>query len=149
MKILLLFMLSLISFQSLYAQGDCMTHFIYSGKIKVKKFEVGKIYLPSTAFLSGVVKFYEFGGFKTIEPTSDEFYLKTSTNLSSHFCGEPQEIIDDFFSKVKNYPIRITEKMKDHPGKYRILEFEIPTKDIKFRVNQDNIIEIILPEYNL
>lgn len=149
MKIFLSIFISLISFQSLYAQGDCMTPFIYSGKIKVKEFEVGKIYLPSTAFLSGIVKFNEFGGFRTVEPTSDKFYLKTSTNLSSYFCGEPQEIIAEFFSQVKIYPIRITEKVRNNDGKYRTLEFEIPTKNIKFRVNQDNIIEIILPEYNL
>lgn len=146
MKVFLLFMLSSFSFQSLYAQGDCMTPFIYSGKIKVKEFEVGKIYLPSTRFLNGIVRFNELGGFKTVEPTSEEFYLKTSTNLSSEFCGEPQDIIDDFFSQVKIFPVRITEKVKDYDGKYRTLEFEIPAKDITFSVNDENIIMIRFPD---
>lgn len=146
MKIFLLLILSFISFQTLYAQGDCMTPFIYSGKIRIKEFEIDKIYLPSTAFLSGAIKFNKFGGFKVIEPTSEDFHLQTSTNLSSDFCGEPQEIIDEFFSKVKNYPIKITEKKKDRVGKHRTLEFEIPTKDITFKLNEENIIIINLPQ---
>jgi hypothetical protein len=57
-------------------------------------------------------------------------------------------ILSIFISFI-SVPILITEKMKDHAGKYRKLEFKIPTKDIKFSVLQNDTIEIILTVLNL
>lgn len=111
----LLFSSTLIFFSNfLFSQADCMRSLIYSGRISIKNFDIDKIFLPSTSFLIGYKAFDEPRGSKFIEPKSEKFHLETSTHISSDFCRSPQEIIDDFFKKAKLYPVKISEKMKDH-----------------------------------
>lgn len=92
------------------------------------------------------MKFNELGGFKVIKINKDYFSQRSGTNLSSHFCGSLQEIIQDFFKRKKNYPVRIIEKKKDHLGKNRILEFTIPVEKMIFKITEDNSIEIGFPD---
>ncbi|SMC76178.1 hypothetical protein SAMN06296427_107118 [Moheibacter sediminis] len=62
---------------------------------------------------------------------------------------EPQMIIDRYFKQIENYTIQITEKMKDHAGVFKTYTFAIPVEQIKFKIDDKNQIEIILPEINL
>ncbi|SHM07363.1 hypothetical protein [Chryseobacterium polytrichastri] len=137
-------------YQFLFSQADCIKPLVYSGEVNIKNFEIDKIYVPSTLFLSGTLKFNELGGFKTIsfDSTSNIFIKKSGTNLSSHFCKDPNLIIEELFKQVKSYPIRIFEKKKGHITEYRILNFEIPTDEITFSVNDENAIVITFPEIN-
>lgn len=141
-------LLSFVIFSNtlLFSQADCMRPLIYSGKVNIKNFDIDQIHVPSTRFLSDYVKFNDLGGFKIIKVNKDYFSQQSGTNLSSHFCGPLQEIIEDFFKQKKNYPIKIIEKKKDHKGKYRILEFVIPAEKMTFKVTENEEIEIIFPD---
>lgn len=144
-------LLSFFSFSSmlLFSQADCVRPLIYSGKVSIKNFDINEIHVPSTAFLSDYVKFNDLRGFKIIKVNKDYFSQQSGTNLSSHFCGSLQEIINDFFKQKKSYPIKIIEKKKDHLGKYRILKFIIPVEKMIFKVTEDEKIEIIFPDIEL
>ncbi|TXF77322.1 hypothetical protein [Chryseobacterium sp.] len=132
--------------QIIYSQSDCIKSLKYSGEIKIKNFKVETILLPRTNFLKGYVKFDEIGGYIRVEPKSELFEKRSVTHLSSEFCKNSDEIIDGFFKKVKNYPIRIIEKKKDHIGEYKTLEFEIPTEKMNFKIGENGLIEIIFPK---
>jgi len=94
-----------------------MRPLIYSGKISIKDFDIDQIHVPSTAFLSDYVKFNDLGGFKIIKVNKGYFSQQSATNLSSHFCGPLQEVIEDFFKQKKNYPIKIIGKKERSHGK--------------------------------
>ena len=132
-----------------YSQADCVLTFKIRGKVIANGINLDKIYLPSTAFLVGYEKFDTQAGFYVLTLESESFSDEFRSHLSSDFCMDSKLIIERVFKKVKSYPIRITEKIKDHVGKFRTYELKIPTDQIHFVVNDDERIEIILPEIKL
>ena len=142
-------LISLLISQLGYSQADCVLTFKMSGKVIVNGVKLDKIYLPSTIFLVGYEKFDSQAGFYVVNLESESFSNEFRSHLSSDFCMDSKLIIERVFKKVENYPIRITEKKKDHAGEFKTYELEIPTEQIEFLINENKEIEIILPEIKI
>ncbi|WP_243472779.1 hypothetical protein [Winogradskyella sp. MH6] len=147
-KLIIILILVLIS-QLSFSQACCVLDFKISGKVTSDKIKLDRIYLPSTTFLVGYDKFDSQTGFYYVELGSDLFSTKFRSHLSSDFCMNAELIIERVFKKVKKYPIRITEEKRDHAGEFKSYELEIPTEQIEFLINENEEIEIVLPEIKI
>ncbi|MFV0531538.1 MAG: hypothetical protein ACK5MD_08875 [Flavobacteriales bacterium] len=147
-KPLIILILVLIS-QLSFSQACCVFSYKISGKVTSDKIKLDRIYLPSTTFLVGYDKIDLQTGFYYVNLESGVFSNEFSSHLSSDFCMESELIIERVFKKVIHYPIRITEKKKDHAGEFKTYELKIPTEQIEFLINENKEIEIILPEIKL
>jgi hypothetical protein len=54
-----------------------------------------------------------------------------------------------FSKKSLKFPVRITEKLKNHAGCFKTFEFEIPIDQLKIKLVNDGVIEIVLPDRNV
>ena len=149
MKRVLSILILLLIGQIGYSQADCVLTFKISGKVTANGTKPEKIYLPSTVFLVGYEKFDSKTGFYYLDLKSESFSEEFRSHLSSDFCMDAELIVERVFKKVKNYPIRIAEKVKDQAGDFKYYELEIPTEQIKFILNNEERIEIILPNIKL
>jgi len=54
-----------------------------------------------------------------------------------------------FSKKSLKFSVRITEKLKNHAGCFKTFEFEIPIDQLKIKLVNDGVIEIVLPDRNV
>lgn len=141
-----IFILSIINLVvlSASAQADCVMYFTYKGEIK-GNMTVGKIQVPSTAFLMGYEPVNDKFDSYVLPVDSNSFQVKCRSHLSSDFCMDKNGIVERVFKKVESYPVTIFEQQKDHTGKYKMIKINIPTDQIKFVITESKELVIELP----
>jgi len=130
-----------------YGQNTCSFQVRISGNIITQDVILDKIYVPSTACLFDNATFETQEGFYVSSIESNAFSSEFTSHLSPKFCKNSESILAMFSEKSFKFPVRITEKLKDHVGSFKTLEFEIPVEQITFKLGDNGVIEIILPDF--
>lgn len=147
MKHLIYIILLLIIPKLSFSQKDCIRGIIYKGEIKSEKYQIIKIKLPTTDYLSGYNRFESEDGNRVFEIDLLKFSYRLASHMSSEFCGESNDVINRFFKKVKFYPIKLY--YKNEAGKMKKKNIKIPLDNIKFSADEDGRIIIEFPSIQI
>ncbi len=127
LRVLLGFLFCLLT-GTLLAQRDCVLPLNYRGTFRELPFKVSKIVIPTTEYLQGYVAKGERLSTITRKVQGSSFSIRTITSMSSHFCGETQDVVENVFKKFKNpYFVRFLGTNKGDS-----IEIQIPVDKIIF-----------------
>jgi hypothetical protein len=138
-------MIFILSCKLLFAQADCVIFFKYRGIVTSDSLKIEKAAFPTTPFLIGYIEKSEERAFAIFNITDSTFNLTLASHLSSDFCRDQTDIINDVFKKKKEYIIKIFEFQNGKKSKAKIHEIIIPIESIKFTSETiDNKKEIVV-----